>query len=140
MQPIPHYSYPNQIKLVLNMSELPGTGYAMIYSRLIKINKGITNQYRFTIQNQDQKPVNLLNMTLKFELYDRETGITVISKYIRNGTGQGQCSLTLVDSDTINLDVKYYSYNLYQVDENLDRKSTRLNSSHSQQSRMPSSA
>ena len=121
MQPLIHYSYPNQIKLVLNMSELPGTGYAMIYSRLIKINKGITNQYRFTIQNQDQKPVNLLNMTLKFELYDRETGITVISKYIRNGTGQGQCSLTLVDSDTINLDVKYYSYNLYQVDENLNR-------------------
>ena len=82
MQPLIHYSYPNQIKLVLNMSELPGTGYAMIYSRLIKINKGITNQYRFTIQNQDQKPVNLLNMTLKFELYDINNNYVPIDFYV----------------------------------------------------------
>ena len=33
-----------------------------------------------------------------------------------------------------------FSYNLYQLVGELDRKSTRLNSSHNRESRMPSSA
>lgn len=121
MQPIVHYQYPVDMELVLSLSELPETGYAMIYSRLMKINKGVTNQYRFTIHNQDQKAVNLLDKTLLFELYDRTTGITLISKYVTNGTSAGQCSITLLDSDTINLDVAYYSYNLYLLDETLSK-------------------
>lgn len=117
MQPIVHYQYPIDHKLVLSLNELPGTGYAMIYSRLLKINKFVTNQYRFIIHNQDQKPVNLLDKTFKFDLIDRDTGRIVISKYLTGGTSNGQIMLTLLESDTLNLDVIYYSYNLHLLDE-----------------------
>ena len=121
MQPLIHYHYPNKLNLVLTLSELPGTGYAMIYSRLMKINKGVTNQYRFTIQNQDQKPVNLLSKTLQFDMIDRETGNLVLTRFITDGSALGQCTLTLLDSDSINLDIKYYSYNISFLDETLSK-------------------
>ena len=117
MQPIVHYQYPVDMELVLSLSELPGTGYAMIYSRLMKINKFVTNQYRFTIHNQDQKPVNLLDKTLKFDLIDRDSGAIVVSKYLTGGGSNGQIMLTLLESDTLNLHDVYYSYNLYLIDE-----------------------
>jgi len=121
MQPVVHYLYPNDLTLVLSLSELPATGYAMIYSRQLKINKFVTNQFRFTIHNQDQKPVNLLDKTLKFDLIDRETGTVLISKYLNEGSNKGQCVLTLTEGDTLNLDVKFYSYNLYLIDETLNK-------------------
>lgn len=121
MQPIVHYQYPVDVELVLSLNELPGTGYAMIYSRLLKINKFVTNQYRFTIHNQDQKPINLLDKTLTFDLINRDTGALVISKYLTDGKSNGQITLTLLESDTLNLDTVYYSYNLHLVDEQYNK-------------------
>jgi hypothetical protein len=56
-----------------------------------------------------------------FELYDRDTGRTLISKRITNGTSAGQCTVTLIDSDTINLNVTFYSYALYLIDDTLSK-------------------
>jgi len=81
----------------------------------------VTNQFRFTIHNQDQKAVNLLGKTLQFDMIDRETGALVITKYITDGTSTGQCTLTLLDVDTIDLSIKYYSYNVSLVDETLSK-------------------
>ena len=108
MQPLIHYHYPNRLNLVLSLNELPNTGYSMIYSRLMKINKGVTNQYRFTIQNQDQKSVNLLSKTLQFDMIDRETGNIVITKFNASGTGIiGSLKIGGSGNDGVNIRSKY---------------------------------
>ena len=66
----------------------------------------------------------------------------VVGKFVEY-FGDGLASLSLADRATIaNMAPEYgATMGFFPVDaETLDRKSTRLNSSHSQQSRMPSSA
>ena len=48
--------------------------------------------------------------------------------------------LMFYNNNTLSQSLSINNYLEYKKNENKDRKSTRLNSSHSQQSRMPSSA
>lgn len=97
------------------MAAEPGTANAMMYVKHLKITKGMRNQYRFEIQNQDQKSVNVLRKTLMWQLVDME-GEQVLIKAL-DTTRPGYAILTLDESETRALEDKFYRYIVTLADD-----------------------
>ena len=79
MQLIPRYLYNNKMVLVSNLAGA-NTEFKQVYTRNIKLHRGIDNTILFEIKNADQKPLSILNTyTPKFTMFD-ENNTQVLSK------------------------------------------------------------
>lgn len=119
MQLIPRYLYNNKMVLVSNLAGA-NTEFRQVYTRNIKLHRGINNTILFEIKNADQKPVSILNTyTPKFTMFD-ENKTQVLEK---TGTVKetstplykGQFTVDITENELLNLKDQYLSYNVYLV-------------------------
>ena len=98
----------------------PGTrqGYTPMYQKDIQVAKGVTNTIKFTVKNQDQKPLDISGETLTFNLVNKETGAVHLQKQcttVDDGSTvatKGVATLTLNESDTADLISKFYKFSV----------------------------
>jgi hypothetical protein len=89
-----------------------------MYQKDIQVVKGVTNTIKFTVKNQDQKPLDINGETLTFNLVNKETGAVHLQKpctTLDDGSTvatKGVATLTLSESDTASLVSKFYKFSV----------------------------
>ena len=76
MQLIPRYLVNNRTTVVVNDSGFT-TEYRPVYTRNLKIYRGIDNNLEFKMLNADQKPITLTNKTVKLVAFDRSNNLVL---------------------------------------------------------------
>jgi len=126
MQLVPRYLYKNKVDIVTNDIGFV-TEYKPVYSRQVKIYKGIDNKMQFRFLNADQKPIDVLNENIKFVAYD-ETRKKVLELTATPSATKGLADLTLGKTDLDELSQQYLTYSVYFDDESDGQTLTYSNS------------
>jgi len=87
-----------------------------VYSRQIKIYKGVDQKIQFRMLNADQKPVRINGFVIVFEAWDDEKDQVMLKEctVLDNGTdNKGLCYVTITENDLLNLPSQYLSYVVY---------------------------
>lgn len=91
----------------------------MYYAKPVKLQKGVDNQIRFWIRNQDQKKVNVAGREFYFNLVDTEKKRILITKrLIIENAIKGELLLELSREELYNFDLPRYTYSLSMKDNN----------------------
>ena len=118
MQLIPRYLYKNQIDVVSNDIGFI-VEYRPVYSRQIKVYKGVDNKIQFRMLNADQKPVNINGQVIEFEAFDEEKDqvlkyeATILDDGSTKST-KGMFYVNITENDLLNLPSQYLTYTVYQ--------------------------
>ena len=118
MLKLPIYIYETGYTLFSDLDNGLKQGYAPMYQKDIQIVKGVTNTIKFTVKNQDQKPLDISGETFTFHLVNKETGGVLLDKQcttVDNGSTvatRGVCTLALSESDTADLVSKFYKFSV----------------------------
>jgi hypothetical protein len=122
MQNLPIYLYNNQLDVILDLdSGIQGVNRVM-YQRDLNIQKGIKNQVRIQFKNSDQKRIQIYNtQTFVFSMFDAITQRLLIEKPLTvldaaTTSTRGLATLTLTESDTMDLDKSSYKYSVKMLD------------------------
>ena len=126
MQLIPRYLYKNKVDVVANDVGFV-TEYKPVYTRQIKIYKGIDNTVQFRFLNADQKPIDVSSENIKFVAYD-QTNIKVLELIATASATKGLVNLTIGKSDLEELPQQYLKYAVYFDDESAGQTITYANS------------
>jgi hypothetical protein len=80
-----------------------------VYSRPVKIYKGIDNPITLEVKNQDQKPVNLTGMSVIVHIQDPDASsiVSVITATISNAAG-GRATFTVPAATVNGLTQRFY--------------------------------
>ena len=116
MQLVPRYLVKNIITLVADVAGF-NTEYRPVYSKQLKIYKGIDNALEFRLLNADQKPVDITAYTPKFVAFD-ENNVMVLEKdgtVLDDGSTvtRGKFTVTITENDLLNVKQQYLKYNTY---------------------------
>jgi len=118
MQLIPRYLYKNQIDVVSNDVGFI-VEYRPVFSRQIKIYKGVDNKVQFRMLNADQKPIDVSGQILEFQAFDDEKDqvlkydATILDDGSTKAT-KGLFYVTITENDLLDLPSQYLSYVVYQ--------------------------
>lgn len=121
MQLIPRYLVKNRINVISNTAGLV-VEYRPVYQRTVKITRGIDNVVQFRLLNADQKP-QVITGTPVFVAFDDqlkkifELPCTILDDGSSVST-RGLFSVTITDSDLLNVPQQYLKYNVYILDNN----------------------
>jgi len=121
MLKLPIYIYETGYTLFSDLDNGIPQGYAPMYQKDIQIVKGVTNTVKFTVKNQDQKPLDINGETFTFNLINKETGAVHIEKdctTVDDGSTtstKGVATLTLSENDTASLVSKFYKFAIYRT-------------------------
>ena len=126
MQLIPRYLYKNKVDIVTNDAGFV-TEYRPVYSRQIKIYKGIDNTVQFRFLNADQKPIDISNETIKFVAY-RESNVKALDLTATATATKGLATLTIGKTDLEDLFQQYLTYTVYFDDGSAGQTLTYANS------------
>ena len=117
MQLIPRYLYKNQIDIISNDTGFV-VEYRPVYSRQLKVYRGIDNAIQFRVLNADQKPVNISGETPVLVVFDEnntkilEKSCTVQDDGSTTST-KGMLTVTISENDLLNVKQQYLKYNIY---------------------------
>ena len=124
MQLIPRYLVKNRINIIANDLGFI-TEYRPVYQRQIQLYKGIDNKIEFKLLNADQKPINTGLYNIYFQAFDENKNLVIdkVAETLDDGSSnaKGLFSVTVADSDTLNLKQQFLSYVVYLVDANEER-------------------
>jgi hypothetical protein len=118
MHKLPIYIYETGYTLFSDLDGAVRQGYTPMYQKDIQVAKGVTNTIKFTVKNQDQKPLDINGETLTFNLVNKETGAVHLQKQcttLDDGSTtatKGVATLTLSESDTASLVSKFYKFSV----------------------------
>lgn len=118
MQLIPRYLYKNQIDVISNDTGFV-VEYRPVYSRQLKVYKGVDNKIQFRMLNADQKPIRIFGTIIDFEAFDDEKDqvlkyeATIIDDGSTAST-KGLFYITIPENDLLNIPSQYLSYTVYQ--------------------------
>ncbi len=132
MQLIPRYLVNNTVTIVANDSGFI-TEFKPVYSRQIKVYRGIDNTIQFRLLNADQKPINVASYTPKFVAFD-EAGNQVIShdgtvnQIDDSSASRGMFTVVITENDLLNIKQQFLSYNIYLVDSASNKTITYVDS------------
>ena len=131
MQLIPRYLYKNRIDVVSNDVGFV-VEYRPVYSRQLKVYKGVDNKIQFRMLNADQKPVNINGKVIKFEAWDEEKDQVLVYEATIQDDGstkatKGLFYVTITENDLLNLPSQYLSYTIYSMDSCDTREVTYAN-------------
>jgi len=118
MLKLPIYIYETGYTLFSDLEPSVRQGYAPMYQKDIQIVKGVTNTIKFTVKNQDQKPIDVNGETFTFHLVDPETGAVYLDKNcttLDDGsttTTKGVVELALTESDVADKLNKFYKFSV----------------------------
>jgi len=105
MQVTPRYLVNNRINIIANDAGFV-TEYKPVYQRQLQVYRGIDNVLEFRLLNSDQKPINFLGRTPKFQAFDENNNLVIE----RDGVS------------VLNIKQQYLSYNIHL--ENADGSKT----------------
>ena len=114
MTTIKAYLYPNSCIVQILDPSIFTTKERKVYSRTIKVYQGIDNTIQMTIQNQDQKPVNMSGYTVQIDIQDYTNNVHIESytlNFDANAGGniqRGQGSFTISSNTLANLEQRFY--------------------------------
>ena len=116
MQLTPRYLVKNKTNIIANEAGFI-TEYRSVYTRQIKIFKGIDNVLEFRVLNADQKPVNIQSYTPVIMLFDENQNLVIQHDctVLDIGTTEtkGKCKVTISENDLLNLKQQYLSYSIH---------------------------
>lgn len=118
MHKLPIYIYETGYTLFSDLDGAVKQGYTPMYQKDIQVVKGVTNTIKFTVKNQDQKPLDISGETLTFNLVNKETGAVHLQKActtLDDGSTvatKGVATITLTESDTADLVSKFYKFSV----------------------------
>jgi len=99
------------------------TEYRPVYSRQLKIYKGIDNVLEFKLINPDQKPLDVDRYTPKFVAFDENKQMVIERDGVNLQEGdstaytkKGLFSVTVTENDLLNVKDQFLTYNIYLVD------------------------
>jgi len=117
MQLVPRYLYKNQIDIISNDTGFV-VEYRPVYSRQLKVYRGIDNAIQFRALNADQKPVNISTQEPVLVVFDEgntkilEKTCTVQDDGSTTNT-KGMFTVTISENDLLNIKQQYLKYNIY---------------------------
>lgn len=127
MLKLPLYIYETGYTVYSDLDVTISQGYAPMYQKNVEVYKGITNTLKFTVKNQDQKPISVNNTTFRFVLNNPETGASYLNKpmtVIDDGSTRatrGVVQIVLAENDLIGLNSKFYTYSIIQTVNGVDK-------------------
>jgi len=116
MQQINAYSYDNAILVQYDIDPTVEQRNRVVYTRTLDIYKGVDNVLKVKVQNADQKPINIANLSLSFNLVDayvNANATVVLSANVTvTNASAGLGSVTLTNLDLVQLEREQYNYNI----------------------------
>src|SRR5210317_231018 len=116
MQLTPRYLVKNKTNIIANEAGFI-TEYRSVYTRQIKIFKGIDNVLEFRVLNADQKPIDIRSYTPVIMLFDENQNLVIQHDctVLDIGTTEtkGKCKVTISENDLLNLKQQYLSYSIH---------------------------
>ena len=120
MQLIPRYLYKNRIDVVANDIGFV-TEYKPVYSRQVKVYKGVDNKIQFRMLNADQKPLDISGHVIEFHAFDDEKNqvlkydATIQDDGLTSST-KGMFYVNVTENDLLNLPSQYLSYTIFDME------------------------
>ena len=116
MQLIPRYLYQNKVNVVSNDIGFI-VEYRPVYSRQIKMYRGIDNNFQFKLLNADQKPVTLTD-TPVIVIFDESNNKIIDKECTITDDGstkskKGTFTVNITENDLLNVKQQYLHYNIY---------------------------
>lgn len=116
MQLIPRYLVNDRINVITSDAGFT-VEYRPVYSRTIKIYRGIDNTIQFRMLNADQKPVRI-NDNIYIVIFDEENNKILEKKCTITDDGsssatKGMFHINILENDLLNLKQQYLKYNIY---------------------------
>lgn len=120
MQLLPRYLLKNRTEVVVNDVGFV-TEYRSVYSRQVKVYKGIDNVLEFRALNADQKPVDVSAYTPKFQAFDENQNMVLqydgdVLQGDDSAATRGLFTVTVRESDLLNVPQQYLSFSLHLED------------------------
>jgi len=116
MQLTPRYLVKNKTNIIANEAGFI-TEYRSVYTRQIKIFKGIDNVLEYRVLNADQKPVDIQGYTPVIMIFDENQNLVIQHDcdVLDLGTTEtrGKCKITITENDMLNLKQQYLSYSIH---------------------------
>jgi len=98
MQVNPVYLYRNKSNVFVSADPWTTERYRQVYQRNFKVYRGVDNKLDFQVRNSDQKPLNVNNYTLVFNIIEIKSQQLLVSKdFTVISAEQGQITLTLTE-------------------------------------------
>ena len=111
MQSMNIYHYKNAIEVQVNTDPTITNRSRKVYERTIKVYKGVDNVIQFLFKNADQKPVNVTNWVITFNMIsDTEDGLIVSKPATVINANAGIVTATLTSMDLLNLRSELYNF------------------------------
>lgn len=128
MQLIPRYLVNNRTTVVVNDAGF-ATEYRPVYTNQIQLYRGIDNKLEFKLVNADQKGKALTGYTAKFLAFDENDDLVLDKVGTASTTVTGLFTVTVTESDLLDIKDQFLSYNIYLQDSN-GQKTLTYSSSH----------
>ena len=116
MQLIPRYLVKNKIDVVSNDIGFV-VEYRPVYSRQLKVYRGIDNQFQFRLLNADQKPVTITGVPVivvfdenNSKIIDKKCAVQDDGSSVQ---GRGMFNVTITENELLNIKEQYLKYNVY---------------------------
>ena len=116
------YLYPNYLDVYTNSSGSWTTErYRRVYNRNLKIYRSVDNRIDLQVRNADQKPNNISNYHLVFNILTMEGEDLILSKdcTLVSGTG-GRVYVNISEEDLYDIENGYYHYSITKELRNYD--------------------
>lgn len=124
MQVIQSYLYDNKVTVQFLDPTVTSVRNPIVYSRTIKVYKGIDNPLRVVILNQDQKPYDMTGYNVIMGIQNSEAQTTVASFTVDLDDTDPTFGTVTIDRDTMdNLVKRHYklTFKATNIDTNVDR-------------------
>lgn len=128
MQLIPRYLVNNRTSVVVNDTGFI-TEYRPVYTRQLQVYRGIENRLEFKLVNADQKAKSLTGYTARFVAFDENNNLIIETVGTPNSTITGLFTVTLTESDLINIEDQFLKYNIY-LETDAGEKTITYSSAH----------
>lgn len=116
MQQVNSYLYDNTIVVQYDLDPEIVQRNRVVYTRTLQIYKGINNLLKIKVQNADQKPVNISDYTLTFNIVDdyvyTNANVILSANVTVVNANAGIGSVTISSLDMVQLDREQYTYNV----------------------------
>lgn len=132
MQLIPRYLLKNRITILASDAGF-FTEYVPVYTRQIKIYRGIDNTIQFKLLNADQRPIDINLYTPQFVAFDENHKMVIshtgsVNQIDDSSASRGLFTITITENDLLNIKRQYLRYNIYLLDSDNNKVLTYVDS------------
>tara|TARA_R110000851_G_scaffold194330_3_gene345159 strand:- start:76 stop:852 length:777 start_codon:yes stop_codon:yes gene_type:complete len=129
MQLIPRYLVDNRTTILVSDTGY-ATEYKPVYTKQIKLYRGIDNALQFKLLNADQKAVTLTGKTPKFVAFNDKKKMVIEHNGIAHATVAGLFTVTVTDADLLNMEDQFLSYNIVIEDNSTSARTLTYSDTH----------